>query len=261
MTQADLATPATTTAPFRRPDQTARTGMNVGETERLVSGAAGAFLALAGLSRRSAGGLLLAGIGGALLHRAATGHCHAYAALGIDTAHSDGEGAAPEEYFDHGIHVRHTLTINKPPHELFDFWRRLENLSQIFNHLESVTENDATRSHWVARGPLDMKYEWDAEIINQERPTVLAWRSLGGADVDNAGSVRFLEAAGGRGTELKVTIDYIPTAGVVGKALATMIGEDPEQQICSDLRAFKRFMETGERPSTEGQPQGSCADR
>jgi uncharacterized membrane protein len=80
---------------------------------------------------------------------------------------------------------------------------------------------------------------------------LIAWRSLAGADVDNAGSVRFVESPGGRGTELKVTMDYIPTAGVVGQSLAKMIGQDPKGQLREDLRRFKRFMETGEVPTSD----------
>src|SRR5688572_18512611 len=71
--------------------------VNVNDNERLVSGAAGAVLALVGISRRSIPGILMAGIGGGLLYRAATGHCHVYDALGIDTnqRNAEADGAPP----------------------------------------------------------------------------------------------------------------------------------------------------------------------
>ena len=62
----------------------------------------------------------------------------------------------------------------------------------------------------------------------------------------------------GRGTEVRVVIDYIPPAGRVGKWIATLFGEEPTQQIREDLRRFKRLMETGEIPTTQGQPRGTC---
>jgi uncharacterized membrane protein len=240
----------------RQPD------VNVNDQERMISGAAGAVLALLGVSRRSIPGLLLAAIGGSLIYRAATGHCHMYEALGIDTAHppraDDGGSAPPEAYFNRSIQVCHAFTVNRTPEELYDYWRQLENLPHILSYLESVTVLDERRSHWVAKGPLDMKWEWDAEIINDERPRVIAWRSVGNADVDNAGSVQFIEGPQGRGTEVKVVIDYIPTGGRFGQIIAKVLGRDPSAVVREGLRDFKRFMETGETPTTEGQPRGTC---
>jgi len=233
--------------------------INVAQAERIASAAGGAILAAIGLSRRSIPGLLIAGVGGSLIYRGVTGHCHAYAALGIDTARNDNP-PAPQDYFNHGIHVEQSFTINKEPWELYGFWRDFNNLPQIMTHLESVQVQDGKRSHWVATAPsiAGGKVEWDAEIINDEPNALIAWRSLGGADVDNAGSVRFVPAPNGRGTEVKVVIDYIPPAGRVGSWVAKLFGEEPQQQIQEDLRRFKRLMETGEIPTTQGQPKGNC---
>src|SRR5690349_16446048 len=60
--------------------------VNVGSAERSASVAAGAILAVLGISRRSLPGMLVAGLGGMMIYRGATGHCHLYDAMGIDTA-------------------------------------------------------------------------------------------------------------------------------------------------------------------------------
>ncbi len=60
--------------------------INVGQTERWISGAAGAALVVNGLKQGSLGGLIQAGLGGGLLFRAATGHCKLYDQLGISSA-------------------------------------------------------------------------------------------------------------------------------------------------------------------------------
>lgn len=241
----------------RQTTQEPTSRINVGSTERQLSTLGGGALVLLGLRQRSLGGLLLAGIGGALIHRGVTGSCKLYSAIGVDTAHG-GEGAAPEQYFSRGIHVEQSFSINKPRQELYDFWRKLENLPQIFRHIESVQVLDDRKSRWVCKGPFGMEYEWDAEIINDEPGSLIAWRSLGGADVDNAGSVRFIDAPADRGTELKVVIDYIPTGGQVGKTIAQLLGQNPESQIREDLRRFKRIQEAGEELTTQGQPRGTC---
>ncbi len=238
-------------------DRDRRPAINVNENERLISGAAGAMLTLLGISRRSIPGLILAGVGGSLLYRAASGHCPLYEAFGIDTNDRNLDGASPEAYFSRAIQVTQSFSINRTPWDLYEYWRKLENLPRILSYLESVTVIDETRSHWVAKGPLNTNWEWDAEIINDEPNRLIAWRSVGNADVDNAGSVTFIPGPEGRGTEVKVVIDYIPTGGRFGQIIAKVLGADPSAEIREGLRDFKRFMETGETPTTEGQSRGT----
>ena len=234
---------------------------NVGQQERIVTAALGGALATFGLSRMSLRGLLLAAGGGTLIYRAVTGYCPGYANLGIDTAHTfDTEegGAAPEEYFHRGIHMEETVTINTEPAALFEFWRNFENLPRFMKHVEQVQIRDENRSHWIVRGPAHKRFEWEAEIINEVPGELIAWRTLSGSDIQNAGSVRFVPSRSGRGTEVKIVMDYLPPAGRLGRAVAMVMGQDPAQQVKNDLRRFKQLMETGEIPTTDGQPVGRC---
>ena len=226
--------------------------INVGSTERSVSVAGGAILALFGLKRGGVGGLLTTALGAALIHRGATGHCYANQALGINTNDEAGDTK--------GIHIEQAFLINKPAEELFAFWRDFKNLPQIMTHLERVDVIDERRSHWVARLPNfgGKQLEWDAEITDEEPNRMIAWRSLEGADVDNSGQIRFGPAPGDRGTEVHVFMDYIPPAGVMGNFIAKLFGENPWRLIREDLRNFKRLMETGELPTVNGQPRGTC---
>jgi uncharacterized membrane protein len=126
-------------------------------------------------------------------------------------------------------------------------------------HLESVKVTGGDRSHWVAKGPAGTSVEWDAEVYNEKENELIAWRSLEGSQVDNAGSVHFESAAGGRGTIVRVVLKYDPPAGKLGAVVARLFGESPAQQIDEDLRRFKQLMETGETATTEGQPSGRAA--
>src|SRR4051812_269307 len=133
--------------------------VNVGPKERDVSMAAGAIVALQGLSRRTLPGLIEAGIGGVLLYRGATGQCAVYDALGLDTYHADGRAPA-DEIAEKGVHVEQSMLIQKPAEELYRFWRNFENLPAIMTHVESVTQTDNGRTHWVvATGKLGLRLE------------------------------------------------------------------------------------------------------
>jgi uncharacterized membrane protein len=149
-----------------------------------------------------------------------------------------------------------TIIINKPREEVFRFWRDLENLPRFMTHLVEVKETGGARSRWVAKGPMGSKVEWDAEIIQEHPGELIAWRSLPGATVENAGSVRFEPATGGRGTVVRVKLHYRPPAGAAGASIAKLFGEAPEKQIPVDLMRMKQLLETGEIARTEGQSAG-----
>jgi uncharacterized membrane protein len=236
-------------------------GQNVGDTERLVSASAGMILVAQGLGRRDLVGLLIAGVGGALVYRGATGHCSAYAAAGLNT--SDGSSLTRHKAEDRGTRLSRSLLINKSPEELYAYWRNFENLPTIMRHLKSVRALPDGRSHWVANAPsiAGGEVEWDAEVTADEPNSRIAWRALPGGDVEHRGSVKFVKAAGDRGTNVKVVLEYYPPAGQLGRWVAKLFGEEPEQQIHDDLHNFKRVMEMGEVLTIIGQPHGTCTGK
>jgi len=220
-----------------------RSAVNVGDAERKMSAIGGGLLAAYGIYRGDWLGLGLAAAGGGLIYRGLTGHCACFAALGIDTAQT---GPATSVRAGHGVRVDHTIIINRPPEEVYRFWRQFRNLSRFMHNLVEVREVDGKRSHWIAVGPLGARVEWDAVIINEKPNELIAWRSLEGAAVANAGSVHFRPAPDGRGTEVRVELKYDPPAGRAGAALAWLFGKEPTLQIAEDLRRFKQVLETGD---------------
>ncbi|HET7458393.1 MAG TPA: SRPBCC family protein [Gemmatimonadaceae bacterium] len=238
-------------------------GTNVAGGERLVSVLGGAALTVYGARRKDLPGAVLALLGGALVRRGATGHCDVYDALGVSTADHGGAIGLEKQHGESAvldaskaIKVERTVTVGRPADELYRFWRSFENLPRVMDHLESVTVIDDRRSHWKAKAPAGTSVEWDAEIHNEVPNELIAWRSVDEATVPNAGSVHFREAPGGRGTEVKVVLEYQPPAGRIGALIAKLFGEEPDVQVREDLRRFKAMMETGEAATTEGQPRG-----
>ena len=154
------------------------------------------------------------------------------------------------------VRVTKTITINRRPEELYRFWRDLQNLPRFMTQVESVQVTDEKRSHWLAKGPGGKSVEWDAEIIEDRPNELIAWRSLEGANVENSGSARFEPAPRGRGTVVRVEVQYNPPGGVIAATVAKFFGQAPEQQVQEDLRRFKQLIETGEIITTKGQPAG-----
>jgi uncharacterized membrane protein len=157
---------------------------------------------------------------------------------------------------DGALSARAAITVNKAPDEVYRQWRDLERLPEFMAHLRSVRATTEKRSHWVAEGPAGKAVAWDAEIVEDRPGEQLSWRSLDGATVDNHGSVRFRPAPGGRGTEIHVDLRYRPPGGRAGRAVAKLLGEEPDQQLRDDLRRFKQIVEVGEIVRSEGSPTG-----
>ena len=161
-------------------------------------------------------------------------------------------GAARES----AVHVRKSVTIDRPAEDLFGFWRDFHNLPRFMRHLETVQAIDERRSHWQAKAPLGRTVQWDAEITEDRPNERIAWRSLEGADLPNHGSVTFEPAPGGRGTTVRVDLHYQLPGGVIGATIARLFGREPGQQVQEDLRAFKQLMETGEVVESEATAKG-----
>jgi uncharacterized membrane protein len=214
---------------------------NVSDTERWATLIGGGALVLFGLRQGSLRGALTALAGSGLIYRGVTAQTGIRDALGMDKS----------------IKVEKSVTIiNKSPAELYQFWRNFENLPHFMKHIKHINVINDTRSHWIASAPMGTSVEWDAEIINDQENRLIAWTSVEGADIDNSGFVRFQQAPTGRGTEVKVVIEYNPPGGAIGDAIAKLFGEQPEQQIGDELRRFKMLMEAGEIATIEGQPSG-----
>ena len=212
---------------------------NVAELERygsILGGAALTYYALRRLSHADGWAALV--LGGGLLYRGLSGHCGVYNAIGVNTSQRHAEG----------VKVEKSVMINRPAADLYAYWRRFENLPNFMQHVESISEVSATRSHWVAKAPLGKTVEWDAEIVSEREGSHLAWRSVEGADVPNSGSVEFIEEPAGRGTRVRVRLEYHPPGGSVGAFVAKFFGEEPQRQVGGDLWRFKELMEAGELP-------------
>jgi uncharacterized membrane protein len=219
---------------------------NPSDAERLGSLIAGGALVLMGLTQRSVLRNLLTVSGGSLVYHGVMGDKNLQNKLMETTG-----------LVTNSIRVEKTVTIqNKSPEELYTYWRNFENLPTFMKNLQSVRIVNDTRSHWAAKSPLGNSIEWDAEMLIDRPNELITWASTSGADLDNSGSVRFTPAYPGRGTEVKLVLEYSPPGGAITDAIAKVFNESPKQQIVEDLRHFKMLMETGEIATTEGQSAG-----
>jgi uncharacterized membrane protein len=219
---------------------------------RAASIAAGAALTSFAMRRRQPYALDNA-LGVALMLRGASGYCPVTDALDRRSDSTDTREALGGT---RGLRLRASVTIMRSADELFAFWRELENLTLFVRGLESVERVAPGITEWTWRGPGRLRLEWRAEVINEIEPELIAWRSLSGADLVSAGSVRFRQLLRG-GTEVSVVMQAAPPGGKAGAAAAWILGRGPASELREDLRRLKRLLEAGELATAEDPPSGS----
>lgn len=153
------------------------------------------------------------------------------------------------------LHTRSTVTINRPPEDVYELWRDLERLPEQLSHVAQVTVLDGARSHWTAHGPAGADVEWDAVIVADEPGTRIAWRSIVDAGIPNSGIVSFQPHGGA--TEMTVDIEFSLPAGGAAATVARLLGEHPDEQLDDDLRRFKQVAETGQVLRSDAAPEGT----
>jgi uncharacterized membrane protein len=187
--------------------------------------------------------LALLGIGAAFKRTSTPRIAGAIAAVAGVTALDVIAGTRTQRSFQRANRpVVYSVTINKPPEEVYAFFRKFSQLPQFMNYLESVREIDARRSHWVARLPIGT-VAWDAEITEDIPGQLIAWQSVEYSTVNTRGRVTFTRAPARNMTEVRVEMQL----GFLGtEPSATLAKFFSKPQIKGDLRRFKQVMEIGE---------------
>lgn len=215
---------------------------NLSAPERIFSLISGAALLYYSIKEEKKKTGLAAGY---LVLRGATGYCSLYQAFGKSS-----------KVETHNINAKTVITVNKPIEEVYSFWRKLDNLPLFMKHLKKVEVLDDKISEWEAKIPKGLgTIKWKSEIVEDQPNERLGWHSLPGSDIENAGNVHFRDA-GRFGTEVHVVISYRAPAGKVGEKLAELLNPALEEIVKEDIRGFRRYLESGELPTIEGQPKG-----
>jgi uncharacterized membrane protein len=137
--------------------------------------------------------------------------------------------------------VTKDIIVNGDLSEIFNLWANFENFPHFMKNIKSVTKTGPDTSHWVMKGLLGKMIEWDAKTTTLEQNKRIAWNSQNGGDLTTSGQVTF-NALPNNQVEVTVVLQYVPPAGKVGEAIASIL-DNPEAKLDEDLRNFKAYAE------------------
>lgn len=144
-----------------------------------------------------------------------------------------------------GVTIQKSIVVNQPIHVVFDLWSRLDNFPLFMEHVQEVdVQVGGARSRWVVHGPAGAKIEFEAETIEMSPDRVIAWRTIENQPIEHTGRVIF-EPIDENSTRVFVNMTYRPPAGLVGHAVASILGWDPKSRMDDDLIRMKALLEQG----------------
>ena len=156
----------------------------------------------------------LAGLGGWLLYQAYTGSTPVLKPLGINVNREPRETGFAET-----VVIEEAITISRPRNEVYAFWQRRENLP--------------------------LADDGEIELTHEAAGEELGWRAVRGHQLLRFGSITLRDAPGGQATFVAAHVEYAPTGGSLGAALALATGRSPRRLVAECLRRARSLLETG----------------
>ena len=154
------------------------------------------------------------------------------------------------------VDVQKTINIDAPLDGVFGFFSHYENFPRFMANVREVRDYGTGYSHWTVAGPAGISVEWDAELTDFVPHECIAWQSVEGSTVDNAGRIQFHENPDGT-TRVDIRLSYNPPGGALGHLVAKLFGADPKSEMDADLARLKTALETGHLPRDAAQPVNS----
>lgn len=136
---------------------------------------------------------------------------------------------------------RHAITIARPVAEVVDLITQTPEVIYALAGAEMRLEESAPKI-------------FDLQI--GIHPDHITFESSKDLDFKVKGDIRFSKGPNGASTVLTVSSDYSLPGGKLQEWLKMFAGNDPDTVILVQMKRLKAFLETGEIPTTQGQPSG-----
>ncbi len=150
-----------------------------------------------------------------------------------------------------------SIEVEAPVAQVYEYWRNLENLPSFMKNIEEVRSTGPDTTHWVVKGPLGYRAEFDARTTQDEQNSAIGWNTVDG-DVQTSGQIRFQEMTPNR-TKVEVQMKFAnPPGGKAGEAVSRLTS-GPKAIMLQDLKNFKDIMEGTATPE-EIQQRPAVAD-
>ncbi|HWA28769.1 MAG TPA: SRPBCC family protein [Lacunisphaera sp.] len=161
----------------------------------------------------------------------------------IRSIHAQARSTGTPVHGNRGIKVIADTVIHRSAAELYEFCRRVENLPPVLGYPVTFTPVSERPDHWTVSVPFEgRQMQWSTAIINDEPGRLIAWQSLDGAPVPNAGTLRFEPIRGSVGTKVTAQVEFDPP-GKLASIFSGMVRSKAKHHVADALQRLKQEME------------------
>jgi uncharacterized membrane protein len=137
--------------------------------------------------------------------------------------------------------VEGSIEVVAPVEKVYDYWKTLENLPHFMTNVEEIQATGPDTTHWVVKGPLGARLEFDAKTTQNRPNEAIGWNTEDG-DVQTSGQVRFQELSP-ESTRVEVQMNYWDAPGGKAGEVASRIVANPQLMMQQDLQNLKEILE------------------
>ncbi|MEZ0312255.1 MAG: SRPBCC family protein [Myxococcota bacterium] len=145
--------------------------------------------------------------------------------------------------FGKTTHFQRTFRIEKPPAEVYAFWRDFHNFKKATRAADTIEVRNPHHARWVVRGPFGVTLMWNSEITVEDPERRIGWRTALPSDVPHVGQVVFQSVDEGRATEVALAVDYRMPLGPIGDLIAWVTRAGPSTFISEEIARVKLAIE------------------
>lgn len=159
------------------------------------------------------------------------------------------------------IKVTRIITVARPAAELFQLLRDPKTLPRLLAPFATLQPMPDGRMRWTVDG--FRTRSWTSAVPLEQAGSAVSWRSEPGAEAAITDlSMSLQPAPGSLGTAVTLAASIVPPGGQLGRKAVQMFGGAvPGAMAEAALHYFKALAETGEIPTTRGQPAARADSR
>jgi uncharacterized membrane protein len=158
-----------------------------------------------------------------------------------------------------GKTIEGRVTIQRPIHEVFGFYRDFRNMPRFLGDVTGVEQVGPTTSRWTIQGPLGLRVHWTIRVIEERPNELIRYETVTSTGLRTRWEIHFESGTDARETEVHEVMRA--PLGLPGQWALALIGKFPAREVSANLHRLKEVMETGRVTDTSNSVAGKFGHR
>lgn len=135
------------------------------------------------------------------------------------------------------------VTIKRSIEDVFTFYRDFNNLPRFLGDVLTIEQIGPATSRWTIQGPLSICANWTVKVTDERTNELIRYETVTAPGLTTYWEIYFAPGSVAGETEVREVMKM--PLGMLARAALAMIGKFPAEEVSSNLRRLKQFMETG----------------